>query len=73
MQQVSIIKNDRTFVGSYLDVGDPMVKITGRTVIQKRSNVMPREAASQSFMIGKNGPPRRVLLGGVFVTLENSI
>jgi hypothetical protein len=73
MQQVSIIKNGRVFVGSYLDVSDPMVEIRGRTVFQKRDSYLKPGSRSCSFTIGPKGPPRKVLLGGQFQTLENSI
>jgi hypothetical protein len=73
MQQVSIIKDGRTFVGSYLDVFMPMIEIKGRTVFQKRDSLMRPASQTFSFTIGENGPPRKVLLGGAFITLENSI
>jgi hypothetical protein len=73
MHQVSIIRDGRIFVGSYLDVSEPMIEIRGRTVFQKRDSRMKPNAAQFSFTIGKEGPPRKVLLGGDFHTLENSI
>jgi hypothetical protein len=73
MQQVSIIRDGRIFVGSYLDIEEPMAAIKGRTVIQKRDEYMKPRDPSYSFMIGRNGPPRKVLLGGQIVTLEKSI
>jgi hypothetical protein len=73
MQLVSIIKDGHVFVGSYLDVFEPMIAIQGQTVFQKRDSWMKPGAASYSFTIGNNGPPRRVLLGGAFQTLEQSI
>jgi hypothetical protein len=73
MQQVSIIKDGRTFVGSYLDVFMPMIEIKGRTVFQKRDSDMRPDSQRFSFTIGENGPPRKVLLGGNFIALEKSI
>jgi hypothetical protein len=73
MQQVSIIRNGRTFVGSYLDVSEPMTEIRGRTVFQKPGSWMKPTDRPFSFEIGRNGPPRKALLGGDFVTLESSI
>jgi hypothetical protein len=73
MQQVSIIRDGRVFVGSYLDVSEPMAQIRGRTVFQKRDEYMKRGDARFSFTIGPKGPPRKVLLGGQFQTLEHSI
>jgi hypothetical protein len=73
MQQVSIIKDGRIFAGSYLDVAEPMDQIRGRTVFQKRDHYAKRSDAQFSFTIGPNGPPRKVLLGGYFQTLEHSI
>jgi hypothetical protein len=73
MQQVSIIRDGRIFVGSYLDIAEPMAAIKGRIVIQKRDQYMKPRDPSYSFMIGRNGPPRKVLLGGQIVALEKSI
>lgn len=73
MQQVSIIRDGRIFVGSYLDVAEPAVAIRGRNVLMGIQHINEETFPRTSFTIGKSGPPQRVLLTGAFHTLENSI
>jgi hypothetical protein len=74
MQQVSIIMDDRIFVGSYIDVAEPAVAIRGQIVSMKQQIVGGKASPQTYFRIGVNGPPRKnVLLAGGFHDLENSI